>query len=101
MSHIQQRGELISLFLFAIYLHIATSTIYHVIPDNYDYSYDRDVNYFTLQHYHNNTRKYFVSHNQFHFIPGQYYISDIIICNPANLNNFPITRSAKEKKTMG
>ena len=88
MSHIQQRRGLMSLFLFAIYLHIATSTIYYVIPDNYDYSYDRDLNYFTLQHYHNNTRKYFVSHNQFHFIPGQYYISDDLIFK--NINNFSL-----------
>ena len=62
MSGIQQRGDFISLILFAIHLHIATSTIYYVIPDDYDYSYNRDMNYFTLQHYHNNTREYFVSH---------------------------------------
>ena len=93
MSHIQQRGGLMSLFLFAIYLHIATSTIYYVIPDDYVYSYDRsrDVNHFTMQHYHNNTRKYFVSHNQFHFIPGQYYISDDLIFK--NINNFSLVGS--------
>ena len=75
-----------SLFLFALYLHIATSTIYYVIPDDHNYSYNRDVNYFTLQHYLNNTSKYFASNNQFHFMPGQYYISNDVIFK--NINNF-------------
>ena len=91
MSRIQQRGGLMSLFLFVIYLHIATSTIYYVIPDDYDYSYDRDVNYFTLQHYHNNNRKYFVSHNQFHFMADHYYIRDDLIFK--NINNFSLVGS--------
>ena len=48
----------------------------------------RDVNYFTLQHYHNNNRKYFVSHNQFHFMAGHYYISNDLIFK--NINNFSL-----------
>ena len=85
-SHIQRRGELMSLLLFALNLHIVTSTIYYVIPDDHNYSYNKDVNYFTLQHYLNNTSKYFASNNQFHFMPGQYYISNDVIFK--NINNF-------------
>ena len=88
MSHIQQREASINFVLFAIFLHIATSTIYSVIPDDYDYSHDRGINYFTLQHYLNDTSKYFVSHNQIYFTPGQYYISDDLILK--NVNNFSL-----------
>ena len=50
---------------------------------NDDHSYaDKGTDYFSLQHYLN---KYFVSHNQFHFLPGQYYISDDLIFNNFSL----------------
>ena len=55
-------------------LHMATSTTYYVIPDNYPLHNYTNSNTFPLQHYLNNTREYFVSHNQLHFLPGQYYI---------------------------
>ena len=80
------------LLLFgAISLHKATSTIYYVIPDDDDYSshhYDRGVNFFSLQHYLNNTSKYFVSHSQFHFMPGQYHINSDLIFK--DINNFSV-----------
>ena len=56
-------------------LHMATSTTYYVIPDNYLLHNYTNSNTFTLQHYLNNTSEYFVSHNQLHFLPGQYYIN--------------------------
>ena len=72
---------------------MAVSTTYYVIPDNY-YSvnnYTRS-NTFTLQHYLNNTSKYFVSHNQLHFLPGQYYANSDLIFK--EIYNFTLTGHA-------
>ena len=68
----------------------ATSTIYYVIPDD-DYSshhHDREAKPFSLQHYLINNSKYFVSHNQFHFMPGQYHITSDLIFK--DINNFSV-----------
>ena len=65
-------------------LHKGNSIIYYVIPDDDD----RGVNTFSLQHYLNNTNKYFISHNQFHFAPGQYYINDDLIFR--DITNFSV-----------
>ena len=64
---------LLLIIIVALLLHKVTSTTYFVIPDDHA-SHHMDTNTFSLQHYLNNTSKYFVSHNQFHFIQGQYYI---------------------------
>ena len=74
--------------LVALLLHKVASTTYLVIPDDYPL-YHTHANTYTLQHYLNNTSKYFVSHNQFHFIQGQYYIDDDIIIK--DIDNFTIT----------
>ena len=60
-------------------LHTATSTTYYVIPDNYPLHNYTNSNTFPLQHYLNNTSEYFVSHNQLHFLPGQYYINSDLV----------------------
>ena len=65
-----------------------TSAPYFVIADDYS-SHHTDANTFTLQHYVNNTHKYFVSHNQFHFIQGQYNIDNDIVIK--DIHNFTIT----------
>ena len=91
MIHVQRSSKFNFLLFFCIiYLQKATSTIYYVIPDD-DYSslhYDRGANTFSLQHYLNNTSKYFVSHNQFHFMPGQYHINSDLIFK--DINNFSV-----------
>ena len=74
--------------LVALLLHTVTSATYYVIPDNYSLHHT-DANTFTLHHYLNNTNKYFVSHNQFHFIQGQYNIDNDIIIK--DIDNFTIT----------
>ena len=74
------------LSIVALLLHKVTSATYFVIPDNYS-SHHTDANTFT--HYLNNTSKYFISHNQFYFMQGQYYMnSDLVI---KDVNNFTIT----------
>ena len=90
MTGVQQTATFnLLLLLLTIFLHKATSTTYYVIPDNDDYSshhYDSGANSFSLQHYLNNTSKYFVSHNQFHFVQGQYHISNDLILK--DISNF-------------
>ena len=88
MVHVEKCTTLNILLLVVLLVHKVTSTTYYVIPDDYS-SHHTDTNTFTLQHYLNNTSKYFVSHNQFHFKQGEYYInSDLII---KDVNNFTIT----------
>ena len=72
----------------ALLLNIVTSTTYFVIPDDYSLHHT-DANASTLQRYLNNTSKYFVSHNQFHFIQGQYNIDNDIVIK--DIDNFTIT----------
>ena len=68
---------------------MAVSTTYYVIPDHYSSRHFADNNTFTLRYYLNNTSKYFTSHNQLHFLPGQYYINSDLIFK--EINNFTIT----------
>ena len=79
---------LLLIIIVALLLHKVTSTTYFVIPDDHS-SHHMDTNTFSLQHYLNNTSKYFISYNQFHFMQGQYYInSDLVI---KDVDNFTIT----------
>ena len=72
----------------ALLIHKVTSTTYFVIPDDHA-SHHMDTNTFSLQHYLNNTSKYFVSHNQFHFMQGRYYIKNDLVIK--DVDNFTIT----------
>ena len=66
-------------------LHTATSTVYYVMPD--DHYHPINDNTYTLQHYLNNTNKYFTSNTQLHFLPGQYYLNnDLIIQGVSNFS---------------
>ena len=73
------------LLLVASLLHTATSTVYYVTPDNHYHPINDNT--YTLQHYLNNTNKYFTSNTQLHFLPGQYYLNnDLIIQGVSNLS---------------
>jgi len=54
-----------------------------VIPDDSNH-YTTNNNTYTLQQYLNNINKYFTSHTQLNFLPGQYY--DLNIQNVSNLS---------------
>ena len=55
------------------------------MPD--DHYYPINDNTYTLQHYLNNTNKYFISNTQLHFLQGQYYLSnDLIIQGISNFS---------------
>ena len=68
---------------------MTTSTTYYVIPDQYSSLHYASENTFTLQHYLNNTSEYFVSYNQLHFLPGQYYINSNLVFR--DINTFTLT----------
>ena len=69
----------------ALLLHITASTVYHVMPDNHYHPINDNT--YTLQHYLNNTNKYFTSNIQLHFLPGQYYLNnDLIIQGVSNFS---------------
>ena len=76
MNHVQEKA-LNFLLIFLAIIHNVISTSYYITPD--DDSEQKGMNYHSLQHYLINTSEYFISHNQFHFMPGQYYISDDLI----------------------
>ena len=91
MIHVKQCTAMkfsVLLLLVGSLVHKVTSATYVVIPDDYS-SHHTDANTFSLQHYLNNTSKYFVSHNQFHFMQGQYYINNDLIIK--DIDNFTIT----------
>ena len=76
---------LITLLLVASMLHITASTVYHVMPDNHYHPINDNT--YTLQHYLNNTNKYFTSNTQLLFLPGQYYLNnDLIIQGVSNFS---------------
>ena len=79
---------LLLIIIVALLLYKVTSTTYFVIPDDHS-SHHMDTNTFSLQHYLNNTSKYFISHNQFHFMQGQYYINNDLVIK--DVDNFTIT----------
>ena len=88
MIHVEKYALNFLLLLVAILVHRVTSATYFVIPDDYS-SHHTDANTFSLQRYLNNTSKYLLSHNQFHFMQGQYYINNDLIIK--DINNFTIT----------
>ena len=74
-----------SLLLVASLVHI-TSTVYYVMPDNHYHPISDNTH--TLQHYLNNTNKYFTSNTQLHFLPGQYYLNNNLIIQ--GVSNFSL-----------
>ena len=57
---------------------------YYVVPD--DHYLDTDYGNNTLQHYLNNSEKYFTSHTQLLFLPGKHHLhTDLVIQGVQNL----------------
>ena len=86
----------LSLLFLTSLVYMAVSTTYYVIPDHYSVHNYTNSNTFTLQHYLNNTSRYFVSHNRLHFLAGQYYMnSDLVFKEIYNftLTGHPINQS--------
>ena len=81
-----------TLLILAIYLTMlvvpllhTTTSAYYAMPDNHYHPINDNT--YTLQHYLNNTNKYFTSNTQLHFLPGQYYLNnDLIIQGVSNFS---------------
>jgi len=71
--------------MMASLLHITSSAVYYITPDNPS-QFTNDNS--TLQHYLVNAHKYFNSHTQLYFLPGQYYLQHSFILQ--NIFNFTI-----------
>ena len=78
----------LSLLFLTSLVYTATSKTYYVIPADYSINNYTRSNTFTLQHYLHNTSEYFASHNQLHFIQGQYCISSDLVFK--NIYNFTL-----------
>ena len=76
--------QLFNVLITSLLLQRTNSTaVYYVMPD--DHYHPINDNTYTLQHYLNNTNKYFTSNTQLHFLPGQYYLNnDLIIQGVSN-----------------
>ena len=55
--------------------------VYYVVPDNHYLATNNN----TLQHYLNNSEKYFTSHTQLVFLPGSHHLhTDLVVQNISN-----------------
>ncbi|XP_065907497.1 uncharacterized protein [Dysidea avara] len=83
MKH-HEMSYLLRMLLVSLLLQTTSSAVYYVIPDDH---YTSNNNTYTLQHYLNNTNKFFTSHTQLHFLPGKYFLNtDLIIQHVSDLS---------------
>ena len=76
-----------SLLLLSSLLHIITSTVYTVTPDDHYYPNTTCHHCHNLQHYLLNITKYFISNTQLLFLPGLHHLhTDLIIQNVHNIS---------------
>ena len=76
-----------SLLLISSLLHITTSTVYTVTPDDHYYPNTTCYHCHNLQHYLLNITKYFTSNTQLLFLPGLHHLyTDLIIQNVHNIS---------------
>ena len=75
------------LLLSLHYVHVATYTVYTVIPDDHYYPNTTCHHCHNLQHYLLNITKYFTSNTQLLFLPGLHHLhTDLIIQNVHNIS---------------
>ena len=79
---------MVGLLLFLLQcVHIITSTVYTVTPDDHYYSNTTCHHCHNLQHYLLNVTKYFTSNTQLLFLPGLHHLhTDLIIQNVHNIS---------------
>ena len=78
----------IILLCLASLLPITTTTVYNVLPNDNDSFNKSDIRSGeSLEHYCN-ISKYFTSHSQLKFMPGQYFLNDDLIIQ--NFTNFSL-----------
>ena len=90
-----------SLLLLSSLLHITTSTVYTVTPDDHYYPNTTCHHCHNLQHYLLNVTKYFTSNTQLLFLPGLHHLhTDLIIQNVHNISLIGSTASGTTVDTV-
>ena len=90
-----------SLILLYSLLHITTSTVYTVTPDDHHYPNTTCHHCHNLQHYLLNVTKYFTSNTQILFLPGLHYLdTDLIIQNVHNISLIGSTANSTTVDTV-
>lgn len=81
------RYIILLLLLIASLVHLTSSTIHYVIPEDHYSTNNTSSSSHTLHYYLNNSKEYFTSHTQLHFLPGYHYLhSDLVIHNVTNIS---------------
>ena len=87
MERSLQLTRIILLLLLSSPLHLTTSTVYTVTPDDHYYPNTTCHHCHNLQHYLLNVTKYLTSNTQILFLPGLYHLhTDLIIQNVHNIS---------------
>ena len=76
----------VTILVVTLLMQITSTAVYYVTPDNSSQYANRSS---TLQHYIDNSQKYFRSHTQLYFSPGQYYLQDDFVVQ--NVTKFTIS----------
>ena len=79
---------LIKILLAASLLNISHSTLHYVISEKHQYNHGNNYTA-TLQHYLDNSERYFISHHQLYFLQGEHHLNTDLVLK--NINNFTIT----------
>ena len=89
------------LLLLSSLLHITTSSVYNVTPDDHYYPNTTCHHCHNLQHYLLNTTKYFTSNTQLLFLPGLHHLhTDLIIQNVHNISLIGSTTNGTTADTV-
>ena len=79
---------LIKILLVASLPCIINSTVQYVISENPQYAHENN-NTATLQHYLDNSERYFDSHHQLYFLQGEHHLNADLVLR--DIKNFTIT----------
>ena len=91
--------SVIVLFLLLLhYVHIVTSTVYTVTPDDHYYPNTTCHHCHNLQHYLLNITKYFTSNTQLLFLPGLHHLHTHLIIQ--NVHNISLIGSTANGTTL-
>ncbi|XP_065903271.1 uncharacterized protein [Dysidea avara] len=89
------------LLLLSSLLHITTSNVYNVTPDDHYYPNTTCHHCHNLQHYLLNTTKYFTSNTQLFFLTGLHHLhTDLIIQNVHNISLIGSTTNGTTPDTV-
>ena len=79
------------LLMVTCLVYTTNCVVYHVVPDDHYLATNNN----TLQHYLNNSEKYFTSHTQLVFLPGKHHLhTDLVIENVSNVTLRGINQTA-------